>query len=74
MLLALSLSVSTIAALLKLIIFIEENRENRRISRAVWEIVQAVLIMLPETFIHDVQTPTDVQNMNKQLGGYLMEI
>eukprot|EP00434_Breviolum_minutum_P034598 symbB.v1.2.030628.t1/scaffold3474.1/size56003/2 len=27
--------------------------------------VKAVLIMLPETFIHDVQTPTDVQNMNK---------
>ncbi|CAE7298783.1 unnamed protein product [Symbiodinium sp. KB8] len=28
--------------------------------------VKAVLIMLPERFIHDVQTPTDVQNINKQ--------
>ena len=28
-------------------------------------VVQAVLIMLPERFIHDVQTPTDVQNINK---------
>ena len=27
--------------------------------------VKAVLIMLPERFIHDVQTPTDVQNINK---------
>ncbi|CAE7255973.1 unnamed protein product [Symbiodinium necroappetens] len=27
--------------------------------------LRAVLIMLPERFIHDVQTPTDVQNINK---------
>ncbi|CAE8656348.1 unnamed protein product, partial [Polarella glacialis] len=28
--------------------------------------VKALLIMLPDKFIHDVQAPTDVQNLNRQ--------